>query len=789
MSPRRLRVLLACTAFPFGVAAQEPHWPAPLTPQVDLDHKVAGPATPIPPAIAKVDVPALQGGAPSTRARASRGNDASVALPNGRGFRLGLPADAVVFDAAGNTIWAEGANYKASFAGAAFTFVPFLGSDAPRNYPLTFSLQALALGGAVPLAATRPARHGNAVSLDHGVVVERYDLHPDHVAQTFAIATPFRGDLTLTLAVATDLVAARAADGLTFGNALGHVGYTDAVLVDARGRRMAMTTEYADGRITLRADAATLAAAAFPITVDPVITTFAVTSGYQVLMKPDIAFCDSAAYLVAWVRVFSAADLDVHAMAIDPLGNPVTGSSSLIDNTSDRWDDCRAAMCPPNFLVVASRVPAGGGESAIWGRTRAIASASMGPQTQINGAESGDKVTPDVGGDIANPRNFCVVWQRNYSPTDHDIHYRMVSAAGTPVGHTEAIANAGTDDDYTPRIAKCNGLTFVWPVTWQRRIGAQHDIWGARVLWDGTHTANFAIDTTLDDDTQPAPTSPSDRVGGVGGPSYFLVAYTTNNGGNLDIFLRAFRDDASPVQISSGFLATLEGLSLTERARPQYGAQVDCDGGRFAIAYMDRLNSVNRDAYVSVVDLAPSLRIIDARTQLTGSARDTSEVCLVANRSGGGLSLISNDYGTAWNMLASGIFANSVDGAIYRGITRGGGLSVRATGCGDLSLSFPAGQIPTPGATLRFDLTYNGPTLFVIGTPIAAVPLCPPAACALGATPSVALAQQTLQLWIPREPGLVGATFAVQGAAVGSPFGCTGIGGLVTSITVDVTVR
>jgi hypothetical protein len=103
-------------------------------------------------------------------------------------------------------------------------------------------------------------------------------------------------------------------------------------------------------------------------------------------------------------------------------------------------------------------------------------------------------------------------------------------------------------------------------------------------------------------------------------------------------------------------------------------------------------------------------------------------------------------------------------------------------------LSFPAGQVPAPGATVRFDLTHLGPTVFLVGDPIS-LPLCPPSPCTLGATLNVVISAQTLSLNVPCHANLVGATFAVQGEGVGSPGGCADLAQVVTSITVDVTIR
>lgn len=116
---------------------------------------------------------------------------------------------------------------------------------------------------------------------------------------------------------------------------------------------------------------------------------------------------------------------------------------------------------------------------------------------------------------------------------------------------------------------------------------------------------------------------------------------------------------------------------------------------------------------------------------------------------------------------------------------------MRTTGCGGLGISYARGsQIPAPGHVLAFDLSgHTGTPLLVVGAPLPALALCPPAPCALGATPTVLLPTSSYALLIPRDPYLMGATLAVQGVALGNAGGCAQLGQLVVSDTVDVTLR
>jgi hypothetical protein len=765
-----------------ALSAQDPAKVAPPLPPVDLDAKVATPWQLAPITPPKVD-------APARRAMTAEPSKAatSVALPGGRAFTPRIP-EQPVFGGSAQEIEVLGSTYKASLSGAQFRYVPYFGAQAPRNYPLTFTFSAVQLGSTVsPLAAPTLRRDGTILRIARGVVEERYRVGLDRIEQQFVIDAPFAGDLTISLRVATDLQASQLPQGLRFAGEHGAVSYSNAVLVDATGRQLPMRTELHDGAVSLHASAATIASAAFPITVDPVLVNVtASTSVNYVLTNPDVAYSELAQqYLVVWTRVFSATDTDLHGVAVDGLGNIV--GTTLLDNTSDRWDEGRVAVCGNNFLAVASRQAAAGGIREIWGVTRDVNTGTLGAQFQIS-TGAGDKVSPDVGGEFDGPSNFGVVWQRNFSATDHDIHFRLVSASGALNGATGTIDNS-VADDYAPSIAKSTGrlpgTDQVWPIAWQRLVGGQNDVMAARLQWNGTLlTSTFAIDaSTIDNDLQASVSSITDDLGG---SRYWLIAFTTSSPGNFDVYVKLYRDGATPSLVSANFLPSIEGLTPVQRSRNQSRAQTDTDGCRFAVSYVEQFSATDHDIFATTVHLTQTLTAVDSRVTIDSSLLNSLFTSTVAARSGGGRAV---DYALVWDSNAvSGVNA-SIGAALYAGATAGGGFSTRATGCGGLSLSYAAGsQIPAPGLTLQFDVSGGvGTNLLVVGAPTT-LALCAPASCMLGATTAVVLPGSTLVLPIPCQASLVGSTVAVQGAGIGAG-GCASLGQLLTTDTVDVTVR
>src|SRR5688572_27796613 len=162
------------------------------------------------------------------------------------------PPATVLFDQPGDgRIWALGTTYKASFGADGFTYVPFLGSAAPRNYPVQFTLRAVRVGGHdLPLAADAAvSRTGARVTFDRGAVREIYELAPDQVEQVFTVDGGRAGGVEVELEITSDLVEDATRAGLQFGNELGRVEYGTAWLV--QGARKTEIPSALSGR-TLR---------------------------------------------------------------------------------------------------------------------------------------------------------------------------------------------------------------------------------------------------------------------------------------------------------------------------------------------------------------------------------------------------------------------------------------------------------------------------------------------------------------------------------------------------------
>lgn len=231
-------------------------------------------------------------------------------------------------------LWAAGAGYKASFH-AGPTFVPYLGRDYPDRIGLGWSTQSACVGDA-PLCTDVPRLRYGAfrAEYDHGGVIEAYDVRTDGLEQTFVLARrpAAVGDLVIRGRVETTLAAAtRAAvhGAVDFVDADGRpvVRYGAAVAVDARGVRTPMTTRVDGETIELRLGAESLAAAEFPLVVDPLLANVYANSSGQEVGEIDLIHDSQAAGGQIWLvaeRWASATDADLRLRRVDNGGGGAT---------------------------------------------------------------------------------------------------------------------------------------------------------------------------------------------------------------------------------------------------------------------------------------------------------------------------------------------------------------------------------------------------------------------------------------------------------------------------------
>jgi len=678
---------------------------------------------------------------------------------------VGLARDPVVFDQPGDgRLWAVGATYKASFGAEGFVYVPFFGSAAPRNHPVHFVLRAVRVGGRdLPFTQdAAPVRAGTRVTFDRGAVREVYELTGDGVEQVFVVDGDRQGDVEVELQVVTDLVEDATRPGLQFGNALGHVTYGTAYLVDG-AHKSEIPVALHDHVLRLSVPAAQRVPGA--VVIDPVIRTEAMTPTQMASDNPDIAYdATTDRYLATWVHVFSQADHDVVAELRTGDGRAVPGSFKLLDPTTTMftWPRVANLASADRFLVTMERFRPDdppGRQYTVWGRTIDAASPFVtSGQIQINSASTTNENNADVGGDPGSGTNWLVVWV-----SGENIVGKLVSADGVPSPVTIPI-DTGSRLTIHPQVSLSNGNGLTprprWCVAYQlRATEVNWDVYAAAVDLAGTVVVPPRQVASAGNDLYPHVSSPLTDAGD--DVRYLIIWERLDNGGALIARL------ATPnLSLSNEFdLTRRYGFSRTY-------SRVDSDGSRFAVTC--RIGDSLRIGTLAWV--ADDLVQHDVLQNL-GPA---SMPYIASKRSGGGP---NTDYGV---VLIAPQTPPRAAITFYEGRPEAGGWSIRPTNCG---LGINSHGRPSLGNVVEFALGSTGTDLagVLLGIPHPAILLC--STCRLGLDPTQALIPfpTPMSLRLPNEPRFVGVTLSVQGFALGS--GPCAPAQLRLSDTIDFTIQ
>lgn len=699
-----------------------------------------------------------------------------------------------VFDRAQDgTIRVAAETYKAEFDGRGARFIPFLGSDAPRDLPLAFALRSARVGDrALELEAPAPSRRDDTVAFARGACVEEYLVRAEGIEQRFVFtALPARGALELVVEVESEFEADTTPAGIRFTHALGSVGYSRAIAIDSKGERLELDTRWDGHGIRIEVPRAYVERAALPLLVDPVIGTTMSISSTRITRSVDLAWDSSlSTWLAVWERVYSATDSDVFARPLD--ATLLGGTTLTIDSSTDSLRDCRVGGLQhfDSFLVVASRKGSGNLEWIVGRTVQGGASFNVGAEFDIeragvNTVWTGNNTRPDVAGDTSNgsPNFWTIVWENDDGLGSRRVHCRQLRQDGWFHVAGSLRLSAVGEDGTMPAIVEASGsgiVNFDYLVAYRSQVGAvtrlktvmgtdgnafyfgRHDL-GA-IPADGAYALSM-------------PTAASAGLGHV--LVVFEVAGAAGVAG-LDLHGALLGTDGSLV-VPPTNLSALEGLDAAHRARDQRRPRVTTDKHRFAIAYQNDWTASDPDIRamtVAVLRSGGSTSLVVQDTALVASTTSSESAPAIA------CALDGADVARCavlWNQSSGSSFA--VQGRLYDALRATGGVVTRATGCGGLTIT--ASGVPAIGHPLSIALpNRSGISGFFVGLPVSiALAGCNP--CVLGADGAVIqLASTTLQ--VPSDAALVGGTVAIQGFDTGSP-ACLGLVRL--SDTLDVTLR
>ncbi len=688
---------------------------------------------------------------------------APPALPQFAALTAAPPT--VLFDRADDgALWALGTNYKMRFAADGVTYFPLFGERAQQHTPLSFDVAA-------PITAPI-ALDGNRVSLTRGGLVEVYDLAPDHVEQSFVLAArPAGGDFSLRVKVATDLPAARGANGLRFdAGDLGHVEYGDATIVDAAGRTIARRSEWDGSGVRFALPASFLAGARFPVTIDPLISTFNVDGSSLACAHPGVAYDrEFDFFLVAYERAATGTDHDIIERRYSTLG--LFLDEVAVDITTKESREPAVAAGPTSFQVVwTDRNNAGTGDD-IRARNRDSSTTTQRTAYTVS-ATNLDEHAPDVGGVIDGATNaFLVTWQVD-DLGDSDVFARTCS--GTAVG--SAVVNLTSAKNSTqetrPRVSpsiKSSG--DAWLVVWESGPNAsgndQVECVGistaGAVVGAITTVSNVPGNQTLSADVAGA--EAFDPGGGQTGPRDFAVVWEEVSAANGDseIMGRGMRLQSgaitprgAPIDLSAG------ELKAASTAADQRSPAIDFDGVRWVYSYLE-----NDDVFCCTCRIDATATFFEKHVSIVTTPAVEHDVALAA-----GSHEFAGRHILAWTTDGS---PTGVDGSLFSSLAPGG-VTLIDNGCGGanepvlgiLPPDSPVGPtVAIVGQQLVFGVAQLHAPILVIGA-AANIPLCPnQGGCVLGASPQLVLPFSPspfplIGFGVPGDPALIGFAASLQ---------------------------
>lgn len=683
----------------------------------------------------------------------------------------GLAIDAARGD---GQVWARASTYKVGFLPDGVRYLPGFGPQHP-SLPMQFRLDTIRVGGtALPLATGAWQVDSSGVVSDHGSCRERWDLAPTQAEQSFHFASRLSGgDLVLELAVTTSLqLAGRDADGLVFAaGAAGTVHYGDAVLVDAKGRRTALVTTASPTRLAITVPAAVLADAAFPIVVDPILSTQAYDTTATDSVEPDLAYdATHDCWLLVNTDLVASNDGDIRCRRYSPAGTLL--SDTFVETTSNNAlrpsvaNSRRHARFLVGWLESTSIVNA---DAVV--REHSTTSAGLGSRVIVDSTVQGFG-SIDVGGSSDTGGLFLVAWTPLQAVIGlfADVRCRTYAVGGT-LGAVNFLANnIGCGE--TVSVSKSSGPGSHWGVAFNVNSAAGclgGDIHAAVVAGNGTVAEPaFVVDgSNLDFDFTP-------QISGDG--THFVVAWR--------------RGDNAPRQILGALLgpatggfakltASLDLGQLEPNGNPsadQTSPRIEWDGCRYVLGYLE--GSPPRPFYATLGFDGISPRFFEGHVACS-TAGSTVAHSLIALASEGATGGDCGRVRAVWQQIGSN---RDLRGIAIDVRNTTGGVTTLDTHCPltvGLFTTIGVNGTPAIGRTFTVQLGNVAAAPFVLAgiAEPAVVTLCGSTAgtCRRGVRlpPFLTSFGSSLPVTVPCDLALVGVALAFQGVDFGASGGCS----------------
>lgn len=471
---------------------------------------------------------------------------------------------------------------------------------------------------------------------------------------------PSRGELILDLDVTTELTMHREGRGFSFSNSLGSVQYGAATVLDSTGRSLRLVQSMTKNGFRIVVPADFVASAVLPLTVDPILSSHPIENDTRRQVDVDVAYeGNNSTYQIVFSEIQSALDYDVIVVNFNaPL--EILFPASSIDLTSATWRQPRNASCyfAQEFLCIAV-VGNTIGQRRVHGRTRHAGTSIRGPQFPISGFGGEAADVGGNGGDFSTSFDFMVVWQEaDAFNQDSNIVAQAVTDGSTLTGNPIQIDPDVSDLDRVPAISKSSGrpnqpaVDHEYMIVWERENSpSDHDIQAQVIEYTGNFATHdqfnaYSFSDSLDPDvsTQSTASTYNDE-------RYWVLVFERLIAPDYDIFAVVARDgdadNARNINVMQDLDTNLDHRDPTI-AFDSYDFlvlyQTESDSGDFSLHYTG-INVVHDDGELRT-------GVSERRATLGTSLQTPGHFGLASHWDGGGPSM-SEEPGSAFAGLVA----------------------------------------------------------------------------------------------------------------------------------------
>jgi hypothetical protein len=701
---------------------------------------------------------------------------------------------------ADGTTWVRGRRYKLGLSSAGAEFRPLFGPTAARDWPVRFRLDGATVGGtalALDAATAAPAgwlRREHRFERTLGPVAERWDCAPDGAQQSFVVPQPVgAGAIALRVQCTTDLVIDGAGPGVTFRGpaALGDVSYGDAVVIDARGERLDLPVEVDGDTLVIVVPAAFAAGAAFPLVVDPLVTTVAVDPRVSDTKDARVAGNDlGTTWLVVAEEHLSATDVDIvcHRFSYaSATGTPTPLETAFPDATPDftHNPDVACLTQTQHFVVAWHNASTTLANGLFQWRTRASGSNGQGPVVNTGQGVGTDLANrPVVGGAQTGDRFLLVMFRKTTAGTDAQV--TLFRNTGSTVASFPLAAPVGTM--VAGDVSVSQGMADGWVVVWHECLGFGCILANVRMqeVRATTSVAGLVLMPPIDLVLGAPVLAP--RIAGRNGN--LLVVWSLSNLGDLDIFGQLLHRPAGSIVPNGG----PQNLSLGEPGvtpgRAQRRPSASYDGVRFVYGYAeDEPGGLVRPYAATVLVEGTTIHRHEGHLLLAPPGTTTIGASLdlaFGNRANAG------HHWAVWDQPGAGT-ATDLVGAVVDARQPGATAVVAQTGCGSpTEPSLTLTGTPALGRSIGVALPNAAGVPFLLVGDESVAPLSGCGTCRSGVLLAGAQTYATSSLGVtwPVSPAFVGFRIAFQGVVLNQAGGCPpSVFGVPFAVTDTLTVQ